>query len=87
MPVGGKGKKPHAAVNIKCPWCTKKIDVEIHKDTVEPAVPAETKIRTVVKKDGQTTLFEMPSKKPKGKTVKTRKAVKGKATKKKGSKK
>ena len=82
----GKSKKPHAAVNIKCPWCKKKMDVVVHKDTVTPAVPAETELRAVVRKDGQKTMFPEDDKdraKGKGRKVKTRKAVKGRAPKKK----
>ena len=85
-----KAKKPQNEIHIKCPWggCGKKIDVEVYRDIVTPSKPAETKIRVVVKKDGQKTLFDEPSKGSKGTRVKTRKAVKGKAPKKKkGSKK
>lgn len=82
----GKSKKPHAAVNIKCAWCKKKMHVVVHKDTVTAAVPAETELRTVVKKDGQKTMFPEDDKdtaKGRGKKVTTRKAVRGRAPKKK----
>ena len=83
-----KAKRPQ---NIKCPWCKKKIDVEVYRDVVEPAVPAEIEIRTVVKKDGQKTMFpedDKPKGKGKGKKTTVKKGgVKGRAPKKKKQKK
>jgi len=82
-----KAKRPQHECNIKCPWCKRKIDVEVYRDVIEPSVPAEIEIRTVVKKDGQTTLFPDDDKGG-GKKVTARKSTKARTPKKnKGAKK
>jgi len=41
---------------IKCPYCSKRIHIKAEKETITPAVPAETELNITVEKDTQTTL-------------------------------
>jgi len=41
---------------ISCAFCGKRNSVKIEKETIEPAVPAETEIRVTVEKSLQTVL-------------------------------
>jgi len=41
---------------INCAYCGKKNSVRVEKETIEPAVPAETEIRVTVEKSIQTVL-------------------------------
>ena len=41
---------------ISCAFCGKRNTVKVDKETIEPAVPAETEIRVTVEKSVQTVL-------------------------------
>jgi hypothetical protein len=41
---------------INCAYCGKQNSVKVEKETIEPAVPAETEIRVTVEKSLQTVL-------------------------------
>ena len=41
---------------INCAYCGRKNSVRVEKETIEPAVPAETEIRVTVEKSLQTVL-------------------------------
>lgn len=84
MAKKGRPKRAQVDVTITCPWdkCGRKIRVKIFRDVTKKAVPAVVELVPVVEKDGQKTLFDMPTKHPKGKKAK---ATKGRAPKKKKS--
>ena len=41
---------------ITCAFCGKRNSIKVEKETIEPAVPAETEIRVTVEKSLQTVL-------------------------------
>jgi hypothetical protein len=58
MFVSENGKKPRKVWqgDINCAYCGKPNSVKVEKETIEPAVPAETEIRVTVEKSIQTVL-------------------------------
>lgn len=50
-----KGRKVWLG-EISCAFCGKRNSVKVEKQTIEPAVPAETEIRVTVEKSLQTVL-------------------------------
>lgn len=49
-------KKPLFDDDIECPFCEKLIHMKVEKETINPAVPAETKLNVFVEKSTQTRL-------------------------------
>lgn len=50
------GKKDLFEDNIKCPHCNKGVHIKIEKETVEPGIPAVTKLNVFIDKSVQTKL-------------------------------
>ena len=56
MSEGGKKFSKVWRGDINCAYCGKQNVVRIEKETLEPAVPAQTEIRVTVEKSVQTVL-------------------------------
>jgi hypothetical protein len=49
----GRPKKAQVDINIACPHCQKRMNVQVFRDIVTPAVPAEVELRPIVTPDNQ----------------------------------